>query len=152
MPRTHGFATIFTALLDLLDDTANIVRLEILVTVTMCSRCRDHYMKYVRQLFGTVPIFIYTFRDDVMPNNRDHQVDGCTEAVGMGSPRKRRHQIPRHLDEPRHDRRHVQLPVLTAATRIFFAAGSVQANQAVLPVRVARGNPAPRAEVVAASF
>ena len=56
------------ALLDLLDDTANIVRLEILVTVTMCSRCRDHYMKYVRQLFGTVPIFIYTFRDDVMPN------------------------------------------------------------------------------------
>jgi hypothetical protein len=61
------FSAHLGALLALLPDIDAIVRLEVLVTVSMCERCRDHYMKYVRKLFGDLPIFIYTFRDDVMP-------------------------------------------------------------------------------------
>ena len=61
------FSNHLGTLLGLLADTDTMVRLEILVTVTMCERCRNHYLKYIRQLFGDIPIFIYTFRDDVMP-------------------------------------------------------------------------------------
>jgi hypothetical protein len=61
------FHTNAGALTALRGDAANIVRFEVLVTVTMCDRCRDNYMALVRRVFPDVPIFIYTFRDDVMP-------------------------------------------------------------------------------------